>query len=274
MLQSTGNTQNNYLYRGEQIDSNLGMQYLRARYYNQNQGRFASVDPFEGILEQPITRHRYIYGNDNPITYTDPSGAFSIAEPGISFSIAEVLATIGSIVYVSQALFALGSRRDINWDGKLIAETKSPIDHSIPQLKFDGAVLEATSESTINSSGAVTQFQGYWLILTAGTSLIPDKASISPKIEIKPEQSVKLFSPSEVGTNLATFFGQFTYGKVKFPQFSGGGFTIGFGKGYFGGFNETNTYASVTGFAGISIPITGQTYPGGTAPKKPKQGAS
>jgi RHS repeat-associated protein len=34
-------------YRGEQYDSDLGLYYLRARYYNPNTGRFMSRDPNE-----------------------------------------------------------------------------------------------------------------------------------------------------------------------------------------------------------------------------------
>jgi uncharacterized protein RhaS with RHS repeats len=33
-INSTGATPNNYLYRGEQFDPDLGLYYLRARYYN------------------------------------------------------------------------------------------------------------------------------------------------------------------------------------------------------------------------------------------------
>ncbi len=74
-LQAAGSTQNNYLYRGEQSDPTLGMQYLRARYYDQNLGRFASTDPLEGVVEAPISQHRYLYGNNNPILFSDSSGA-------------------------------------------------------------------------------------------------------------------------------------------------------------------------------------------------------
>ena len=44
----SGTTPNNYLYRGEQYDSDLGLYYLRARYYNPATGRFLSRDPLEG----------------------------------------------------------------------------------------------------------------------------------------------------------------------------------------------------------------------------------
>ena len=49
------NSFTNYLYRGEQYDSDLGLYYLRARYYNPQTGRFLSRDPEEGV--QLIQRH-------------------------------------------------------------------------------------------------------------------------------------------------------------------------------------------------------------------------
>jgi RHS repeat-associated protein len=77
VIYSVGSTQNTCQYRGEQSDTNLGMQYLRARYYNTEDGRFASVDLFEGYQSSPVSRHRYTYGNNNPVNYGDPSGKFS-----------------------------------------------------------------------------------------------------------------------------------------------------------------------------------------------------
>jgi RHS repeat-associated protein len=44
-INSTGSTPNVYLYRGEQYHSDLGLYYLRARYYNPATGRFLSRDP-------------------------------------------------------------------------------------------------------------------------------------------------------------------------------------------------------------------------------------
>ena len=41
----SGSTPNEFLYRGEQYDSDLGLYYLRARYYNPITGRFMSRDP-------------------------------------------------------------------------------------------------------------------------------------------------------------------------------------------------------------------------------------
>jgi RHS repeat-associated protein len=44
-VNTTGTTLNVYLYRGEQYDPDLGLYYLRARFYNPLTGRFLSTDP-------------------------------------------------------------------------------------------------------------------------------------------------------------------------------------------------------------------------------------
>jgi RHS repeat-associated protein len=48
-----GATPNNYLYRGEQYDPDLGLYYLRARYYNPVTGRFMSRDPGKSRTTAP-----------------------------------------------------------------------------------------------------------------------------------------------------------------------------------------------------------------------------
>jgi RHS repeat-associated protein len=48
--------------------------HLRLRDYNPAQGRFTSVDPVRGQLDQPYVSP-YAYANNQPTTLTDPSGA-------------------------------------------------------------------------------------------------------------------------------------------------------------------------------------------------------
>ena len=43
-----GGTPNSFLFAGQQYDQNLGLYYLRARYYAPTLGRFLSQDPFAG----------------------------------------------------------------------------------------------------------------------------------------------------------------------------------------------------------------------------------
>jgi RHS repeat-associated protein len=76
IIKQLGNTQNSYLFAGEQRDPNLGLDYLRARYLNVNTGRFYGRDPFKGLYRNPITLNKYIYAGNNPTNFTDPSGKF------------------------------------------------------------------------------------------------------------------------------------------------------------------------------------------------------
>jgi RHS repeat-associated protein len=64
------------LYAGEQFDPSLGHYYLRARYYNPNNGRFSQMDSYEGSPSDPQSLHKYLYCHANPVNGIDPSGQF------------------------------------------------------------------------------------------------------------------------------------------------------------------------------------------------------
>jgi RHS repeat-associated protein len=76
----TGTTPNNYLYRGEQYDQDLGLYYLRARYYNPNTGRFMSRDPEDGHIKDLISLHKYLYAGGDPVNRLDPSGRANVLQ--------------------------------------------------------------------------------------------------------------------------------------------------------------------------------------------------
>lgn len=73
-IASAGATANNYRFAGEQFDPNLGDYYLRQRYYDSDTGRFTRRDTYEGRLGNPLTLHKYIYANANPVNLIDPTG--------------------------------------------------------------------------------------------------------------------------------------------------------------------------------------------------------
>jgi len=84
---SSGTTENVYRYTGERFDPNVGLYYLRARYYDQNVGRFITTDPQVGDPQSPTSLHKYLYANNNPVNFTDPTGRFSLISISISISI-------------------------------------------------------------------------------------------------------------------------------------------------------------------------------------------
>jgi len=59
---------------GEQFDSDLGLYYLRARYYNPATGRFLSRDPLDGKTIDPASLHKYLYAGGDPVNMIDPTG--------------------------------------------------------------------------------------------------------------------------------------------------------------------------------------------------------
>ena len=65
---------------GEQYDQDLGLYYLRARYYNPATGRFMSRDPENGKAKDPKTLHKYLYASGDPVNRIDPSGRGDLVE--------------------------------------------------------------------------------------------------------------------------------------------------------------------------------------------------
>lgn len=61
-------------HRGEQYDPDLGLYYLRARYYNPITGRFMGRDPEDGKPTDPRTLHKYLYAGGDPVNAMDPTG--------------------------------------------------------------------------------------------------------------------------------------------------------------------------------------------------------
>src|SRR5438270_2617860 len=80
MITATGSTANRYLYTGEQFDPNLGLYYLRARLLNPLTGRFWSMDSYQGREAEPTTLHKYVYGEQDPVGVTDPTGHECLSE--------------------------------------------------------------------------------------------------------------------------------------------------------------------------------------------------
>ena len=65
---------NEFVFTSYQRDTESGLDYAMARYYDSTVARFCSVDPLGGKVSDPQTWNRYVYGRNDPINLTDPSG--------------------------------------------------------------------------------------------------------------------------------------------------------------------------------------------------------
>jgi len=121
LLNRSGATENNYMYTGEQYDPNVGFYYLRARYYNQANGRFLTQDTWPGNVFEPISLHKYLYCEGNPINNWDPSGyALTLVEVTAGIAIETIL--LSSIVQAT-LLIKKSWQEEIEWNGQVVSFT-------------------------------------------------------------------------------------------------------------------------------------------------------
>ena len=86
----TGSSDNPYGFQSEEQDA-TGLYYLRARYMDPVTGTFTTMDTYGGSLSDPMSLHKYLFANSNPVMYSDPSGHFSLVEFELSEAIDEIL---------------------------------------------------------------------------------------------------------------------------------------------------------------------------------------
>lgn len=70
-----------YGYNAESYNPNTGLEFLRARYYNAEIGRFFQEDTYLGDINDPLTLNRYAYTKNSPLNYIDPSGHTQVGIP-------------------------------------------------------------------------------------------------------------------------------------------------------------------------------------------------
>lgn len=81
LIVSSGSSLNSEFYAGEELVAELGLYYLRARWYRPQPGRFLTGDRFEGLPEDPGSLHGYLYVGGDPINYSDPLGLSRLIKP-------------------------------------------------------------------------------------------------------------------------------------------------------------------------------------------------
>ncbi len=129
LINSTGSTPNLYLFAGEQYDPDLGLYYNRARYLDVRVGRFWGMDTEEGDEEDPLSLHKYIYVEGDPVDGLDPSGDDDISSVmGMSETL-DSMATIQMSATIKAATSILpypATQQARQLVGVVYAESSSP----------------------------------------------------------------------------------------------------------------------------------------------------
>lgn len=69
-----GGTKSKFGYTGQEKDSETGLNYYDARYYDPHLQRFIQPDTLLPDIYDPQQLNRYSYARNNPLKYTDPTG--------------------------------------------------------------------------------------------------------------------------------------------------------------------------------------------------------
>ena len=93
-----GASDNAYRYTGEYFDGVMGLQYNRARWYSADVGRWTAMDPHPGVMGRPASLNRYVYAEQVPTVFADPSGEL-------------IFFTLGGNVNISSRTAAFNSTR-------------------------------------------------------------------------------------------------------------------------------------------------------------------
>jgi RHS repeat-associated protein len=263
LLQSLGDNGSD-LYRGEPRDAKTGLHYLRARYYDSSSGRFLSTDPFEGLQESPISRHRYLYGNTNPITYSDPSGNFAISLPTVN-AISTIVQILAGATIVQAGIGTIANLSgDIEWAGTFSSIGAKGTVGGV-YIGAGGSILDLTTISGEEKSqyiypGFTGNFRGKWLQVygSAGLELLDPFKAISPN-SLSLNSKVKAYSPRIIQATPVAFMGAFAYGSIISDRGSGKIFNAGFGYGYSTSLFSSSSMDTIAKYRtkNVSLPVTG-----------------
>jgi RHS repeat-associated protein len=126
VVNSTGSLENSLRYTGREWDSETGLYYYRARYYDPSIGRFLTEDPiaFMGGI------NFYRYAANRPINTTDPSGLEDL-------DLEEANNDIGQVGYRRAAL-SFGFAREA-----YTAAIEWMIKHKLPDTSFHNGAADA-----------------------------------------------------------------------------------------------------------------------------------
>jgi RHS repeat-associated protein len=183
-LFSSGSTPNPFLYTGEQLDPNSGFYYNRARWYDSRVGRFASVDPFEGDPQAPISLHRYLYANASPVNFTDPSGNWSLTEVMETFIVS---ALITQITQTAFSRFSHPGQGEIKWTGTM-AVASHTLGGGLVSIEESGVEIEAHS-TMVDGKKTDARYLGYVLGASTG-SLFQKEEDLLERLRLQPHDGL------------------------------------------------------------------------------------
>jgi len=154
--EKTGTTDNSYGFQGEEKDE-TGLYYLRARYMDPATGTFTSMDTYGGSLSDPMSLHKYMFANANPVKYSDPSGHFSMEE---------LIANMGCQAIIAGALY------EIEFSVMCIVDNMFGTNYS-SNYSFEGMICQMAIASFLGATGYLISGLSFVQLIIAHFDKLP-----------------------------------------------------------------------------------------------------
>lgn len=116
-----GGSANVFGFTGHEMDTETGLIYMKARFYDPELGLFLSHDAFEGTVGTPPSLHKYLYALANPVVFVDPDGNAAVVESGDLERLQQAFESDRTLVDPGQGLLTLAQQEEIE-----IEEIKVP----------------------------------------------------------------------------------------------------------------------------------------------------
>ena len=133
-------------YSGEFYDAEVGLYYLRARYYDPYVGRFISEDTYKGRANEPLSLNRYTYVLNNPLIYWDPTGHWEQGDNDLNVEAQAKIIALTSAYYHAQTE---EEKQAIQKQANEIRKSKTSKNNVTTPLVFKTAEIEKVVATTI-----------------------------------------------------------------------------------------------------------------------------
>jgi hypothetical protein len=147
--------------------------------------RFIQMDPTTQNNNDPISLHKYLYANADPVNVWDPSGHEGLAELGVVSGIDALLGGLLLTGVAASYVFAQHSAAFINAASAVTSEIQDLLSSGVASLEAEATVMASNTAAVVNAIDAA--------ILAAGASAVAAwkaSASIPPIFPI-----IKSFGP-------------------------------------------------------------------------------
>jgi RHS repeat-associated protein len=140
-------------YAGEFYDAEVGLYYLRARYYDPYIGRFVSEDTYRGQANDPLSLNLYAYVLNNPLIYWDPTGHWVQSDKDLNKEAQAKIIALTSAYYKAQST---QEKKAIQAQAEAIRDDDASRKKVVTPLVFQSKEIEKAVDEGVSKRGYMT----------------------------------------------------------------------------------------------------------------------